>query len=430
MDAGVEPFSTGAVARRHTHAPPGSDASRCCTGIYSRPGVGTMTRIGRYTPVCLWAAQEVQRRAGRSILLFACLASLVLLCATSLLFSQAMDATWSRLMDAAPDLVVRRIDAGGWAALPADAAIASANTVPGVIETSPRIWGVVTGPDGPVTVAATRRMLPADLLQNLVPPRDGQAVVGQGVVQSLAVSGQGDRLTLVGAAPLSVNVVASFPVETGAATHDLVWLAPADARQLLGLAPGQASDLAIHLVRKEEEQAIQPDLAAAFPWPVRISDQSTSSLRHHRRAIRFGGIALVASIPALLAMLLIMVESGTGTTERTMRWGLLKSMGWSTTDILRLQVAQAVIVGLPAVATGMGCAYAMVFCPPLAGVTAYWVTGGMSLPALTLDPAGALQVMLEVGAMVALPYLTAVFLTTLLRAGRDPWSMLQENSWH
>ena len=37
-----------------------------------------MTRIGRYTPVCLWAAQEVQRRAGRSILLFACLASLVL----------------------------------------------------------------------------------------------------------------------------------------------------------------------------------------------------------------------------------------------------------------------------------------------------------------------------------------------------------------
>ena len=35
-----------------------------------------------------------------------------------------------------------------------------------------------------------------------------------------------------------------------------------------------------------------------------------------------------------------------------------------------------------------------------------------------------------VGAMVALPYLTAVFLTTLIRAGRDPWSMLQENSWH
>jgi hypothetical protein len=58
----------------------------------------------------------------------------------------------------------------------------------------------------------------------------------------------------------------------------MTWFgSPDDARQLLGLAPGQASDLAVHLFRREEEQAILADLAAAFPWPVRITGRSTSA---------------------------------------------------------------------------------------------------------------------------------------------------------
>jgi hypothetical protein len=364
------------------------------------------------------------------MLLFACLASLVFLCATSLLFSRAMDTTLSRLMDAAPDLVVRRIDAGGWAALPADEAVLAAADVPGVIDPTPRIWGVVSGPAGPLTVVATPQMMPAGLMRNMTPPSVGQAVVGQGMARSGSAPAADSRLTLYGNLSVTVDVVASFPADSDLATHDVVWMAPVDARRLLGLAPHQASDLAIRLFHREEEQAIQPDLAAAFPWPVHITDRSTSTLGRHQRAIRTGGITLTAAIPALLALLLIIVDTGAGSTGRPMQWGLLKSMGWSTKDILRLQIAQAVIVGLPAAMAGFACAYPMVFYPPFAGVTAYWITGGTHLTALVLDPAGAFQVMLEVAAMVVLPYLATVFITTLHRAGGDPWTMLQANPWH
>ena len=380
----------------------------------------------RYLPMAVWAARDIQRHAGRSMLLFACLASLVFLTAVALLFSQALDATWAHLVDQAPDLVVRRIDGGGWAPLPVDEAVACAKNIPGVLDPTPRLWGVVPGPEGPVTVVASIAVVPDSVLRGMPPPSAGHVVVGQGVARALSDS----RLKLGSRDPVTVNVIDTFPANTGLATHDLVWMTPADARQLLGLAPGQASDLAVHLFRREEEQAIQADLAAAFPWPVRITDRSTSALRHRTRAVRSGGIAVVAGIPALLALLLIIAGTVVDNTGQRAHWGLLKSLGWTTADIVRLQVTKAMIVAIPAVVLGLASAYAVVFYPPAAGVTAFWITGGQHLTALTLVSTGATIVMLEIAALVGLPFLAAVFLTSLRVAAGPPWTMLQADPWN
>ncbi len=380
----------------------------------------------RFPPMAIWAAREVQRHAGRSMLLFACLASLVFLIATALLFSQALDATWARLLDRAPDLVIRRIDGGGWAPIPAEDAVAFATRIPGVLDPTPRLWGVVPGPEGPVTVVASVAVVPENVLNGIKPPMTGQAVVGQGVARALSDS----RLNLGSRQSLTVNVVDIFPADTGLATHDLVWITPEDARHLLGLAPGQASDLAVYLFRSEEEQAIQADLTAAFPWPVHITDRTASALRHHTRAVRSGGIAVVAGIPALLALLLIITATIVDNTGQRAHWGLLKSLGWTTADIVRLQVNRAMIVGVPAVMLGLASAYAAVFYPPAAGVTAFWITGGQHLAALTLGSSGAAVIMLEIAALVGLPFLAAVFLTSVRTAARSPWTMLQADPWN
>jgi ABC-type antimicrobial peptide transport system permease subunit len=105
-------------------------------------------------------------------------------------------------------------------------------------------------------------------------------------------------------------------------------------------------------------------------------------------------------------------------------------MGWTTTDILRLQIVQATIVGIPAVVMGLASAYAVVFYPPAAGVTAFWITGGQHLPAMTLVSTGAAMTMLEIAAMVGLPFLAAVFLTSLRAAAGSPWTMLQADPWN
>jgi ABC-type antimicrobial peptide transport system permease subunit len=138
---------------------------------------------------------------------------------------------------------------------------------------------------------------------------------------------------------------------------------------------------------------------------------------------------VVAGIPGLLALLLIITGTVADSTAQRAHWGLLKSMGWTTADIVRLQVSRAMIVGIPAVILGLASAYAVVFYPPAAGIAAFWITGGQHLPALTLVSSGAAVIMIEIAAMVGLPFLAAVFLTTLRTADGSTWNMLQADPW-
>ena len=163
---------------------------------------------------------------------------------------------------------------------------------------------------------------------------------------------------------------------------------------------------------------------------MRITERTASALRHHTRAVRLGGIAVVAGIPALLALLLIITGTILDNTGQRAHWGLLKSLGWTTADIVRLQVNRAMIVGIPAVMLGLASAYAAVFYPPAAGVTAFWITGGQHLAALTLVRSGAAVIMLEIAALVGLPFLAAVFLTSVRAAAGSPWTMLQADPWN
>jgi len=377
-------------------------------------------------PLLVWAARDILRRPGRGILGSACLASVSFLIAVALLFSQAMETTWNQLMARAPDLIVRRIDAGGWAPMPADAAVAAAASVPGALTPTPRLWGVASGPRGPVTVVASPGVLPETTLQGLTPPVSGQAVVGRGVAESP----QNGRLILVGQERLPLTIIGTFPAETGLATHDLVWMTPADARRLLGLLPGQASDLAVSLFHDGEEAAIQADLADAFPWPVRITGRSKSILRNHQRAVHTGGIAVVACLPAILALVWIVAGTAATGSARQAHWGLLKSLGWTNGDLVRLQIYQAALLGMPALAAGLASAHAVVFYPPAAGIAAWWLTGGQHLPALVLNRSGALITLLEIAALVIIPYLAAVFLSTVKQVANEPWHLLMADPWN
>jgi len=228
---------------------------------------------------------------------------------------------------------------------------------------------------------------------------------------------------------MELTVIGTFPPGSGLATHDLVWAAPADVRQLLGIPPGHASDVAVYLFHRQEEDAIRADLAASFPWPVHVAGRSASAWRHHTQSVRMGGMAVVASVPAVLAMILIVAGTAAGSRGYQPQWGLLKSMGWTTGNIVRLQVIQAALVGLPAVAFALALAYAVVFHPPTAGIAAMWLFGGQHLTELALDHSGAAVIILEIAALVMLPYLAAVYLATLQGVARDPLRLLQVNPW-
>jgi hypothetical protein len=371
----------------------------------------------------LWAARDVIRRPAPALLMAVSLALLLTVSGTALLFGQGLSQTARRLLAHGPDLVVRRLNAGGWAPLPAAEALAAARGVPGVTRAQARVWGVAAGPAAPLMVIAwaDAALPPAGDGEPLAAPRPGEALLGPGVDPGPDPR----RLPLTGAAALEFRPVGRLPAESALLGQDVALVHPADARRLLGLAPGEAVDLAVDVFHAEEAAALLPELAGAFPWPVRITARSEAVGLYTGGLARRGGLVLIAGIPAVLAMILLVAGAVRETVGQRREVGLLKALGWTTGDVVRLQVYRALLIALPAACLGMLAAYALVFRPGVSWPGSLLFGWRTAPPRLTLDPAGALLTLLELGALVVGPYLAAVLLSSLQGAAADPQDLLK-----
>jgi hypothetical protein len=353
----------------------------------------------------------------------AALALLLTVGGTVLLLGQGLSQTARRLLSQGPDLVVRRLNAGGWAPLPVAEALAAARGVPGVTGARARVWGVAAGPAGPLMVIAwgSATLPPGGDAGRLAVPRPGEALLGPGVDPGPDPR----RLPLAAAAALEFRPLGRLPAETALLAQDVVLLHPADARRLLGLAPGEAVDLAVEVFHAEEAAALLPELAAAFPWPVRITARSEAIGLYAGGLARRGGLVLIAGIPAVLALVLVVAGAVREAVGRRREVGLLKALGWTTGDVVRLQVYRALLIALPAACLGMLAAYALVLRPGVSWPGSLLFGWRTAPPRLYLDPAGALLTLLELGALVLGPYLAAVLLTSLQGAAADPQDLLK-----
>ena len=333
-----------------------------------------------FFPLLLWAIRDNARRPGEACLLGIALAVLVALSATPLLLTAGLEATVDDELAMAPSLVVRRLGPGGWMPIPGPAATEAARKVPGVVRAWPRIWGVVPGPDGPLTVVAwteaTRANFHAAGLSKL--PRQGEAVAGDALAEAV-----GDpTISLATVPPATFRVVGRFPKHTGLITHDMLLVHPDDARRMLALGANLASDLAVEVFYPSEQTAILPDLARAFPWPVRIVTRAEAAGRYAADLSRRGGIAMVALVPAVAALVLLVTATVREHLGKRVEIGLLKAMGWTTPDVAWFMGLRAAMVGLPAAALGTATAYAVVFWPGthLAGAPFLWMATGPARP--------------------------------------------------
>jgi hypothetical protein len=344
--------------------------------------------------------------------------------ATPLLLFQAVAHTSRSLLDAGPSLVVRRLDPGGWLPIRATEALERASKVAGVTAARARIWGLVTGPDGsPLTVQAFDSP-GSEQIEGLPVPLPGQAVVGPGA----SVEDADEPLVLVGREERRLEVIAVAVGPGGFALHDRVLVHEEDARALLGIPPGYASDLAVWVFHDSEQEAILPDLASAFAWPTRITTRREAVGRMESNLARRGGFAMMMVLPALLGLALLILVSVRERFLRRRDVGILKALGWTSGDVVRWTLSRAWLVAVPALTAGLALAYALVFWPGC-NWPARWILGWSTrAPALYLDPGPALLVLLEVIGLLGVPFLAAHLWAGVKLAGTDPMVLLQHGS--
>jgi ABC-type lipoprotein release transport system permease subunit len=211
------------------------------------------------------------------------------------------------------------------------------------------------------------------------------------------------------------------------AAHDLVLLHPKDARQILGIAPGYASDVAVDVFHENEAEAILPDLARAYPWPVRLITRQEAAGIYSAGPARRSGLVYMTLIPALLALALIVVSANKNQSARRYEVGLYKAFGWTTPDIFRLQLLKALLSGAPATAVGLVLAYGLVLWPGVSWPGYLLLGWKQHPPVLYLDASGALLVLLEIALLIFLPYLAAALWPALKAAAADPQDFLERD---
>ena len=146
--------------------------------------------------------------------------------------------------------------------------------------------------------------------------------------------------------------------------------------------------------------------------------------RYAQAAARRSGLFALALSPAILALCLLVAAVVRERMARRRETALLRVLGWTPADVVRLQLYRALALALPAVAVGALIAWLAVFRPG-ANWIGPWLLGWHSWPpTFALVSAGSLPRLVQVAVLVLAPFLAAVLLPTVAGSVRAPLDLL------
>jgi ABC-type lipoprotein release transport system permease subunit len=352
----------------------------------------------------------------------------VALVAAVLFLTSALRGEAERASAAVPDVVVQRLEAGR----PATIALSDAAKLAGILSVQsvrPRVWGYVFLPEvqGNATVIGVPAGAPPldEVHGVLEAGRDRGAgghemVVGGGLARFLGLR-IGDSMAVPSAEPsppLTLVVTFSSGVETFA--NDVIVCDEADARAILDVPADRATDLALDVVNPAEARVVARTVLARLPG-TRVVERDLLSRVYALAYGRRAGLVLAASIPAILALLVLAWDRASGLApEEKKEIAILKAVGWTSGDVMWAKLLESLLVGAVATAVGLLLAYLWVFplgAPGLRGAIAGW---SVLYPEAPLRPAVDLADLLAIASAVLGPFAALSVVPAWRAASLDP----------
>lgn len=381
----------------------------------------------RHLALLAYALGALRRRQRRNIAIGVGLALVVGLYASVLFLTDSLRREYRLTIEATPDLVLQRMIGGRPALLGSEDAEAIAER-PGVAAVYPRVWGYhfVDALSGNLTIIGAHggRGFPSQLVAGQPEPMAAevpQVLVGSALAEALGLR-PGDRLALPDHAGRTVILEATGVFEAEAALHaaDVLVADEATARRLLGIPEGQSTDIAIELTTPDEAGVVAGALSETIAG-ARVLDRRALSRTYELTFDGRAGLLSVLFLPALAAFLLLAWERLTGIGDRERREiGVLKAVGWSTTDVLWARLWEALVVAVFGSWIGLLGAYGYVFvaqAPGLAGALLGW---SALYPAMDLVPAVDAAQLFSLLGMVIVPFVGISIVPAWRAAMVDP----------
>lgn len=368
--------------------------------------------LARHMNILEFSLSSLLRRKAKNLSLLAVYTLIVFTIASLIFFVHSLKREAALLLDGSPDMVVQKMMAGRQDLIPLGYADEIAK-IRGVGEVTPRLWGYYYDP---VFGANYTLMVPDD---GSVAP--GSVVIGSGVARNQRVKA-GDLITFKAYdnLPVLLTVEKILPYDSEIVASDLILISADDFRTMFRMPEGYATDLALTVRNPREEPTVAAKVAEMFPDSRPI--MKSEILRTYDAIFDWrGGMMIVMLSVAVLSFIIFAWDKATGlSADERREIGILKSIGWETSDVLLLKFWEGAAVSLSAFLMGVVLAYGHVFFFSAAMFERALKGWSILYPEYTLVPSIDPYQLSVLFFLTVLPYTAATILPAWLSATVDP----------
>ena len=312
-----------------------------------------MSRIEAQRNLLNFTLSSLLRRKKKNAALVLVYTLVVFLIASVMLFTHSIRREASLVLKDAPELVVQKLIAGRQDLIPLDY-LDKIKNIRGVGALRGRLWGYYYDPFFGANYAL---MVPEDshLLK-------GTIAIGQGMANDRKVH-VGDMVNFTSyiGETKSFEVREIFSAESALVSADLVLMSEADFRVLFDVPMGKVTDFTLRVRNPRELGTIAQKIVQTLPDTRPITRQEI--LRTYDSIFNWrGGVLIVILFVAVISFFIFAWDraSGLGAEEKR-EIGILKAIGWETSDIILMKFWEGVAISLSSFSLGVLLAYAHVY---------------------------------------------------------------------
>ena len=309
--------------------------------------------IERQRNIIDFTLSSLLRRKGKNVALVCVYTFVVFLLASVMFFIHSIKKEASIILKDAPEMVIQRMIAGRHELIPTGY-MDKIKNIRGVSSVKPRLWGYYYDP---VIGANYTLMVPENSDVHA-----GNIIIGQGISRArLAFEGDSMEFRSHDGKIIDLEVKNILSLESELVSSDLVLISEDDFRRLFGGSKEYVTDLTLHVKNPRELSTIAVKIAELLPdTRIILRDEI---LRTYDAVFNWrGGMMIVILLGALLAFIIFAWDKASGLSqEERKEIGILKAIGWETSDVILMKFWEGMVVSLSSFLVGVLLAYGHVF---------------------------------------------------------------------
>ena len=382
--------------------------------------------VNRHINVLDYTLQSLSRRKFKNFGIILVFTFVIFVTASVLFLSYSFKREALLVLKDSPELIIQRMSAGRHE-LVSVAIAGEIAKIPGVSKVEPRFWGYYYDSlaKANYTVLAVSGPLSGSnrLLSGRLPGSDegGTAAIGRGISRARFVD-LDDTMFLDSSRgnTMDFEVKGIFESDSELLTSDLMVISPPDFRKLFSIPEGMATDLNVYVRNQTEAPVVARKIRELFPDTRPILRNEI--IRTYDAVFGWrSGLVLTLFAGALVAFIILAWDKATGlSAEERREIGILKAIGWETSDILELKFWEGLVISLSSFLLGTILAYAHVFffgaslfAPALKGWSVIYPDFRLP-PFINLYQTGMLM------ALTVIPYIGSTIIPSWKAAITDP----------